>query len=140
MVPRSCRSGTQGDISGPEGGEAAPSRPAAANKGRRFPPETLTEVEVSALIRAASGRAPTGIRNRALIVVLYRGGLRMFEALALGVRDVDVEAGTIRVRPASAARRGVRRRPRDQMLAATQAVDELARPREDTEAEQLLTR
>jgi Phage integrase family len=94
VVPRSCRSGTQGDISGPEGGEA-PSRPAAANKGRRFPPETLTEVEVSALIRAASGRAPTGIRNRVLIVVLYRGGLRMFEALALGVRDVDVEAGTI---------------------------------------------
>jgi integrase/recombinase XerC len=33
-----------------------------------------------------------------LIVVLYRGGLRMFEALALGVRDVDVETGTIRVR------------------------------------------
>jgi hypothetical protein len=50
-------------ISGPEGGEAAPGRPAAANKGRRFPPETLTEVEVSALIRAASGRAPTGIRT-----------------------------------------------------------------------------
>jgi site-specific recombinase XerD len=86
------------DISAPAAGEGASSRPAAANKGRRFPPETLSEAEVSALIRAASGRAPTGVRNRALIVVLYRGGLRVFEALGLHVRDVDVETGTIRVR------------------------------------------
>jgi integrase/recombinase XerD len=85
-------------ISNPVASDGRAERPAAANKGRRFPPETLTEAEVSALIRAASGRAPTGVRNRALIVVLYRGGLRVFEALGLQVRDVDVEAGTIRVR------------------------------------------
>ncbi len=51
-----------------------------------------------ALIRACSPRAPTGIRNRALIAVLWRSGLRISEALALQLRDVDLEAGTLRVR------------------------------------------
>ena len=58
----------------------------------------LTEAEVLALIRACSPRAPTGIRNRALIAGLWRTGLRISEALALELRDVDLEAGTLRVR------------------------------------------
>ncbi|MDQ3091787.1 MAG: tyrosine-type recombinase/integrase, partial [Actinomycetota bacterium] len=53
-----------------------------SNKGRRFPAELLSPEEVRALLRACSARAPTGIRNRALIAVLYRGGLRISEALA----------------------------------------------------------
>ena len=47
------------------------------NKGQRFPVEVLTPDEVRALLTACSSRAPTGIRNRALITVLYRGGLRL---------------------------------------------------------------
>lgn len=57
----------------------------------------LTEAEVAALIRACSNRAPTGIRNRALIATLYRGGLRLGEALALQPKDVDLGQGTILV-------------------------------------------
>lgn len=49
------------------------------------------------MIAACSNRAPTGIRNRALLVVLYRGGLRVSEALALKPKDVDAAAGTITV-------------------------------------------
>jgi site-specific recombinase XerD len=49
------------------------------------------------LIRATSSRAPTGIRNRALIVVLYRGGLRLAEALSLRPKDADAAKGTITV-------------------------------------------
>ncbi len=66
-------------------------------KGRRFPPEPLTRAEVAALLQQCSRRAPTGIRNRALIAVLYRSGLRIGEALALRPVDVDLEAGSIRV-------------------------------------------
>ena len=53
------------------------------NKGRRMPAEPLSGDEVRALIKACSGRAPTGVRNRALLTVLYRGGLRLDEALSL---------------------------------------------------------
>jgi site-specific recombinase XerD len=68
-----------------------------ANKGRRYPAEVLTPDEVRALIKACSNRAPTGVRNRALVVVLYRGGLRISEALALAPKDVDRAAGTVTV-------------------------------------------
>ncbi len=68
-----------------------------ANKGRKLPPEPLSADEVRALIQACSKRAATGVRNRALIVTLYRAGLRISEALALLPKDLDAQAGTIRV-------------------------------------------
>jgi site-specific recombinase XerD len=64
---------------------------------RRFPAQPLTEDEVMALLNRCSTRAPTGIRNRALIAVLYRCGLRISEALDLRVSDVDARKGTVRV-------------------------------------------
>jgi site-specific recombinase XerD len=68
-----------------------------ANKGRKLPPELLTPEEVRALLAACSSSAPTGVRNRALLVVLYRAGLRLEEALALMPADVDTAAGVLRV-------------------------------------------
>jgi len=76
---------------------AGPSPPSSA-RSRRRPPEVLTEPEAIALIKACSSRAPTGVRNRALIAVLWRSGLRISEALALELRDIDMQAGTLRVR------------------------------------------
>ncbi len=64
---------------------------------RRYPAEVLTEEEVRRLLRACSSKAPTGIRNRALITVLYRAGVRLGEALALQPKDLDPDAGTVRV-------------------------------------------
>jgi integrase/recombinase XerC len=61
------------------------------------PLDILSSDDVRALMDATSARAPTGRRNRALIVTLYRGGLRLVEALALHPRDIDLVAGTIRV-------------------------------------------
>jgi len=66
-------------------------------RGRRFPIEILTPTEVSALFRACSRRAPTGIRNAALIAVLYRGGLRISEALALYPKDLNGSTGVLRI-------------------------------------------
>jgi integrase/recombinase XerD len=60
------------------------------------PSEPLTPAEVYALLEACSA-APTGLRNRALIAVMYRCGLRCNEALSLRTGDIDPVKGTIRV-------------------------------------------
>jgi integrase/recombinase XerD len=53
--------------------------------------------DVEALRAACSRRAPTGIRNRALLAVLFRSGLRISEALALYPKDLDPAGGSLRV-------------------------------------------
>jgi site-specific recombinase XerD len=58
----------------------------------------LSDAEIIGLIRGRSPRAPTGSRNRALISMLWRCGLRVGEALALELRDIDRHAATIRIR------------------------------------------
>jgi len=64
---------------------------------RRYPIEPLTAGEVKLLMRQFSTTTATGIRNRALITVMYRSGLRISEALALKPADVDPKQGSIRV-------------------------------------------
>ena len=56
------------------------------NKGKTYPPEVLTPDEVRALIITCSATSSIGIRNRALITLLYRTGLRISEALGRGTR------------------------------------------------------
>jgi site-specific recombinase XerD len=67
------------------------------NFGRSFPAEVLTPREVLELVNACARRGPSGLRNRALIVLLWRSGLRVGEALALYPKDVDVGQGTVTV-------------------------------------------
>lgn len=67
------------------------------NKGKRYPAEILTKTEVQNLLNACSSKSYTGVRNRALITVLYRAGLRITEALALAPKDLDKDAGSIRI-------------------------------------------
>ena len=69
----------------------------APNKDQNYPAEPLTAAEVAALIGACSHRAPTGIRNRALITLLYRSGLRVSEILALRPADVNMSAHSLRL-------------------------------------------
>jgi site-specific recombinase XerD len=67
-------------------------------KGRRLPPEVLTRDEVRRLMAACSKRGATGSRNRALIAVMWRGGLRISEALDLAPSDLDPDRGLVRVK------------------------------------------
>lgn len=68
------------------------------NAGKKFPVEVLNPDEVRALLKKCNPRCATGCRNRALIAVLYRGMLRVTEALSLHPRDVDLSTGTVNVR------------------------------------------
>jgi site-specific recombinase XerD len=70
---------------------------APLNKGKTYPTEVLTRAEVHRILAACSRHGNAGIRNRALITVLYRSGLRIAEALALLPKDVDFEIGAITV-------------------------------------------
>ena len=74
-----------------------PNAPARTKPKRRFPAEVLTDIEVRALIDACPSTSATGLRNRALLAILYRAGLRIAEALDLYPKDVDLERGAIRV-------------------------------------------
>jgi integrase len=78
----------------------------APNKGRKFPPEPLTQGEVHRLLEHM-GPGYVGARDRAVVVVLWRCGLRIAEALALYPKDVDVEAGTVTVLHGKGDRRRV---------------------------------
>lgn len=70
----------------------------APNKGKTYPAEVLAPDEVHAILAQCSRRAPTGVRDRALITVMYRAGLRVSEALALRRSDIDTRRGVVRVR------------------------------------------
>lgn len=65
-------------------------------KGLTLPAEILTPAEVLGLIRACPDTL-AGTRDRALITVLYRSGLRVGEALALQPKDVDLAISSIAV-------------------------------------------
>lgn len=72
-------------------------RPVAPNKGKSYPAEPLTPAEVTAVIGQCSAKAPTGIRNRAMLTLLYRSGLRISELLALRPGDVNLAKHTVRL-------------------------------------------
>jgi site-specific recombinase XerD len=74
------------------------------NKGRLYPAEPPTVEEIIAVMREA-GDDRHGARLRGLIVVLWRGGLRIQEALALGERDLDPRRGSLLVRNGKGGRR-----------------------------------
>src|SRR4051812_34651050 len=60
-------------------------------------PKTLTSDEAAALLATPNLDVPTGLRDRCLMELMLRCGLRVSEACALHVRDVDWTGGTIRL-------------------------------------------
>lgn len=67
------------------------------NRGRRYAADPPTVEELVAILRHCPS-TPSGHRLRALIILLWRSGLRISEALALEERDLDPAAGAIVVR------------------------------------------
>jgi integrase/recombinase XerD len=69
--------------------------------------DLLTASEIEQLLRACSNRAATGIRNRALIALAWRSGLRIGEVLALRPKAIDLDAGTLVVQHGKGDKRRV---------------------------------
>src|SRR5512133_319302 len=74
------------------------------NKGQRYPADPPSVEEIVAVMRAA-GDGRHGCRLRGLIVVLWRAGLRIHEALALNESDLDRRRGALLVRRGKGGRR-----------------------------------
>jgi site-specific recombinase XerD len=70
----------------------------------RYPADPPTVEEIVCVLRQAGGD-PDGWRLRAMIVMLWRGGLRVHEALALSERDLDPQRGSVLVRHGKGGRR-----------------------------------
>src|SRR3954465_9627783 len=74
------------------------------NRGRHFPADPPRPEEIIAVMRCCGDTAP-GIRARALIVVLWRAGVRIQEALDLNELDLDRRRGSVLVRRGKGGRR-----------------------------------
>ncbi len=69
----------------------------APRRPRRLPDAPKT-AEIEALLELADGDSPLALRNRALLELLYSGGLRSAEAVGLDLADVDFEREAVHVR------------------------------------------
>jgi integrase len=77
---------------------------APRNKGRQYPRDPPTVEEIIAVMREAGSSADVA-RLRALIVILWRAGLRIGEALDLAETDLDASRGAVLVRGGKGGRR-----------------------------------
>jgi integrase/recombinase XerD len=65
-------------------------------KIRRHLPGYLRLEEVEKLLEQPDAKTPMGLRDRAMLEVLYSTGLRVSELTSLGVNDLDTKVGCVR--------------------------------------------
>jgi len=65
-------------------------------KIRRHLPGYLRLEEVEKLLEQPDSKTPMGLRDRAMLEVLYSTGLRVSELTSLGVNDLDTKVGCVR--------------------------------------------
>jgi integrase/recombinase XerD len=66
-------------------------------KAFRALPRYLTPAQVEALLAAPDPETPLGLRDRAVLEVMYATGLRASETIGLRAANVDLELGLVRV-------------------------------------------
>jgi len=74
--------------------------PAADLEGPKLPrslPKTLSEAEVEAILAAPDMQTDAGVRDRAMLEVLYASGLRVSELVGLKPVQVSLDMGVVRV-------------------------------------------
>jgi len=84
-----------------------PTRTLTAIKAERRLPEFLHRREVVALLAVPDPGTPLGLRDRALLELLYASGLRVSEAVGLDLEHLDLDRQEVRVRGKGARERVV---------------------------------
>jgi len=77
--------------------ERDPARLVELPKGGLKLPHVLSYAEIQALLEAPDPSKPTGLRDAAMIELMYAAGLRVSELILVKVTDVNLEGGFVRV-------------------------------------------
>ena len=78
--------------------KANPAKPLRTPKRARTLPKFLTGEEIGRLLAAPQPAAPGGLRDRAILELMYSAGVRVSELVGLDDADLDLDGGTVRVR------------------------------------------
>lgn len=73
-----------------------PTAALSSPKVEKHLPTTLAPDEVELLLSTPSAATTTGMRDRALLEIMYATGLRVSEVVALDLDDLDLDAATVR--------------------------------------------
>ncbi|HEY2713070.1 MAG TPA: site-specific tyrosine recombinase XerD [Chthoniobacterales bacterium] len=63
----------------------------------RYLPETLNELQVEQLLESVDMKEPFGLRDRAMLELLYASGLRISELAGAKLENLDLKSGVVRV-------------------------------------------
>jgi integrase/recombinase XerD len=121
---------------------ADPCDEVGAPRPGRVLPRPVARDEIAAILGGPDLRKPAGLRDRAMLEVLYATGLRVSELVGLSVNDLDLETRVLVARgkggkerivplgaPAAAAVKAWLGPPRDRMLKGRRARDLFVTPR-----------
>lgn len=105
-------------------------------KQKKRLPKALPVEEVFALVEAPAGPEVLKVRDRAILELLYSGGLRVSEATGLNLRDLDLRSGTARVMGKGRKERlvPVGRKAADALAEWLRRRGELVKPGQETPA------
>src|SRR4029079_9565332 len=78
--------------------KANPAKPLRNPRKSRTLPHFLSSDEIGQLLGAPGKDDDQGLRDRAILEVLYSAGLRVSELAGLNSADLDIPGGTVRVR------------------------------------------
>jgi site-specific recombinase XerD len=78
--------------------ESSPLANTSAPKREHRLPAILSKADLQTLIEAADEVTPLGVRNRAILELMYAAGVRLSEVAALNIEAIDLEERTLVVR------------------------------------------
>jgi len=74
---------------------ASPAEDIAAPQKGFYLPKFLNQSEIETLLAQPDVSNETGLRDRAILELMYSSGLRVSEAVSLQIRDVDLDTGIL---------------------------------------------
>ena len=77
--------------------ESDPGPQLASPSARRSLPEVLTQDQAAGLVDSVDGTDPLALRDRAMLELLYAGGIRVSELTGLDLDGIDEARGLLRV-------------------------------------------